>query len=386
MRKKQTSSEKFRLGLIVNPISGMGGAVGLKGTDGTEILKKAKELGAEPRAMNRTEEFLEKLSAVKSRIEIITPPGIMGADVVQKADFETIVLDANFSDKKFELYDTTPKDTEDAARLMLDEDIKLLVFVGGDGTARNILNAVGQEQACLGLPAGVKIHSSVFSINPTKAAELVMRFLWGEAPLRESEVMDIDEEKFRKNEVDSQLYGYLMTPYDPLYIQASKMAMPSQVDEEDNKEAIARWIIEEMEDNIYYLIGPGTTTRPIATLLDQEKTLLGVDLMLNEEIITKDLNESEILKKISGEKARIIVTPIGNQGFIFGRGNLQFSSRVIRAVGIDNIIIICTKYKKETLPDGKLRIDTRDADLDSKMKGLYKVLVDYGEYRIIELI
>ncbi|MHA1340685.1 MAG: ATP-NAD kinase family protein [Promethearchaeota archaeon] len=412
------NKEKFKIGFIINPIAGMGGSVGLKGTDGQQILKKAIKLGAKPQAEERAKLFLEHLIPIKNKIIFIAPPGIMGGDLLNNFGFNVIILDEKLFNHKIELYNTNSNDTKISAKTFLEKNCDIICFVGGDGTARNILEVVDRNIPCLGIPGGVKIHSSVFAINPIMAAQLLMQFLWHEAPLRESEVMDIDEDAFRDNRLSAKLFGYMLTPYSPLYTQPAKMASYISEDEESNKERIAKWIIEKMDPNTIYIIGPGTTTKPIADLLNQKKTLLGVDIMINKRIVKFDVNEKEILdffkkkrqnlqeitKKEVKEKSKeekssqktnissenefrvkIIVTPIGQQGFIFGRGNLQISPKVIRMVGLRNIMIICTKYKLKTLNSEKLRVDTRDPSLDEEMRGFYKVLVDYGEFRILEL-
>ncbi|MCP4763527.1 MAG: ATP-NAD kinase family protein [archaeon] len=378
-------TEPFKIGLIINPIAGMGGSVGLKGTDGKNILEKALELGAEPKSNDRARLFLSKMNALKNKITIITAPNVMGGNLIKEFGFKTKILDEQMFDHVLNIYSTTNKDTIKAVENLKKENISLLVFVGGDGTARDVLQSIGQEIPCLGVPAGVKIHSSVFSINPEKAAQLTLEFLWGEAPLRESEVLDIDEEEFRNNRVISKLYGFLLTPYSPLYSQPSKMASPQTESENENKEAIANWIIEEMDEECYYIIGPGTTTKTITDILNENKTLLGVDLLKNKKTIGMDLNEQDLLKKIDGKAVKMIVTPIGRQGFVFGRGNLQITGKVIEKVGYKNIIIICTKYKFSTIPNGILRIDSRDPEVDNKLRGMYRILVNYGEYKIAKI-
>ena len=178
-------------------------------------------------------------------------------------------------------------------------------------------------------------------------------------------------------------------PYAPTLSQPSKMGSPQTEDETENKKGIAKWLIEEMESkgkDLLYLIGPGTTTKAIADELNEDKTLLGVDLFYQKKCIAKDLNEEQILEKITGKDAKLIVTPIGAQGFVFGRVNLQLSPAVLTEVGSDNIIIVATKYKISTLPQGKLRIDSRDPEFDEKFAGYYRVLMDYGEFRIVDLI
>lgn len=381
----------IKIGLIINPIAGMGGSVGLKGTDGIDILQKAQELGAIPHAIDRTKEFLHELRGLKQKITIVTVPGIMGENICRTEGFNTELISHKEFATRTELYKTTAVHTKIAAQIMKNLKVAIIVFIGGDGTARNIFEAVQQSIACIGVPGGVKIHSSVFATNPNTAGLLVLAFLWGEIPLREAEVLDIDEDAFRGNRVVSKLYGYLLTPYSPLYSQPSKMGSPDTVDEQTNQQGIARWIVEEIENRgpeWYYLLGPGTTIRAITQLLHVEKTLLGVDLLFQNKIIAQDLNEQQILTQLDGKwkNVKLIVTPIGAQGFIFGRGNLQLSDKVLKAIGLDNLIIIATKYKISTLPNEKLRIDSRNIEFDIQARGLYRVLVDYAEYRILEII
>jgi len=374
----------FKIGFIVNPICGMGGSVGLKGTDGIYILKKAIELGATPKAEERAKIFLNELLPIKNKLLFITAPNVMGGIILEQFDFNYKILDENIFPNKIELFFTTPEHTKISVKKFLEEKCDIICFVGGDGTARDILEIIDQNIPCLGIPAGVKMHSGVFALNPKLAAHLLMKFLWNEASLRESEVMDIDEESFRNNILSAKLYGFMLTPYILEFSQASKTAITIE-DEQFNKERIAKWIIENMEENVIYIIGPGTTTKAIADLLNQQKTLLGVDIMINKKMIKLDLNEQELLNSINNKESKIIITPIGNQGFIFGRGNLQISPKVIKSVGIKNIIIICTKYKLKTLQEQKLCVDTGDPELDDEMKGYYKVIEDYGDYKILEV-
>jgi predicted polyphosphate/ATP-dependent NAD kinase len=198
----------------------------------------------------------------------------------------------------------------------------------------------------------------------------------GELPLREAEVMDVDEKAFREGHVSAKLYGYVPTPYEPHLIQANKLASPMTESELRNQAAIAIYIIEEMKPNVIYIVGPGTTTRTIGDLLDAKKTLLGVDLFCNKKIIARDVSEEQILEAICGKATQIIVTPIGGQGFVFGRGNQQLSPRVIRQVGLDNVVVVATESKFRSLKN--LRVDTGDVELDAAIreKGL-RVVTDY---------
>jgi predicted polyphosphate/ATP-dependent NAD kinase len=358
------------VGLIVNPVAGMGGAVGLKGTDGKSIVNQAISLGAKPVAPPRAEAFLSALNPVKKSVRLVVGAGSMGEDETKNADFTYTVL----GELKKE---TSAEDTVATAKKMADADVALLVFCGGDGTARDVLSAVGTSLPVLGVPTGVKMHSAVFAVNPQAAARVVVRFLYEAVPLREAEVMDVDEKAFREGRVSAELYGYVLAPYEPHLIQANKLASPMTESELRNQAAIAIYIIENMKPDVIYIIGPGTTTRTIGDLLDAKKTLLGVDLLCNKKIIASDVNEKQILDVIRGKAAQIIVTPIGGQGFIFGRGNQQISSEVIRQVGLGNIVVVATESKLRSLK--ALRVDTGDPSLDAAFRDRkMRVVADYG--------
>ena len=365
------------VGFIVNPIAGMGGAVGLKGTDGRAILKKAIILGAKPIAPARAESFLSELKPVKRRIRLVVGAGRMGEDEARNCGFACTVLGKR---KK----ETTPEDTMEIARRIKETGVDLLVFCGGDGTARDILKAVDTNLPVLGVPTGVKMHGAVFAVAPRAAARIATEFLWGELPLREAEVMDVDEESFREGRVSARLYGYVLTPYEPHLIQGMKMASPMTESEMRNQAAIAIYLIENMKPDVIYIIGPGTTTRTIGDLLDAKKTLLGVDLFCNKKLVAKDVNEKQILEKIKGKTSQILVTPIGGQGFIFGRGNQQISPRVIRQVGCDNIVVVATEGKLRSLKI--LRVDTGDPRLDDTLRGHHlKIITDYKKERVMRV-
>ncbi len=357
------------VGFIVNPVAGMGGAVGLKGTDGKAILDRAISMGAKPIAPARAESFLSELNPVKRGIQLVVGAGGMGENEAKNCGFTCTIIGAR---KK----ETNAEDTIMLARKIADAGVDLLVFCGGDGTARDILKAVNMNLPVLGVPTGVKMHSAVFAVTPRAAARIAIEFLWGELSLREAEVMDVNEKAFREGQLSAELYGYVLTPYEPHLIQENKMASPITESEVRNQAAIAIYVIENMNPDVVYIIGPGTTTRTIGDLLDAKKTLLGVDLFCNKKIVAPDVNEKQILEKIQGKTAQIIVTPIGGQGFIFGRGNQQISPEVIRRVGLDNIIVVATESKLRSLKS--LRVDTGDPNLDDAFRARnLKVVADY---------
>ncbi|MEX2684507.1 MAG: ATP-NAD kinase family protein [Candidatus Sigynarchaeota archaeon] len=383
---------EFTIGFVINPIAGMGGSVGLKGTDGKNILDQALELGAIPRAHLRAHEFIVNLLPIRSRARFITPAGCMGSSVLEQIT-PPLAIDALEGYTGQAGCGTTGEDT---ARFVatVKEKVDIIAFAGGDGTARDVLDGMarGSGKTCpvIGIPAGVKIHSGVFGVTPAHAALVVLKFFAGEIGLGDGEVMDIDEDAFRNGHVEAKLYGYLRTPEEPAYMQGSKQGAPTGLSDDENKERIGEYLASSLEPGTCYLVGPGSTTKTIFDKLGLQKTLLGVDAVLDGKIAGADLNEAKILALINqmkseGKKVKLIVTVIGKQGFLFGRGNLQFSPDVIRAIGLDNIIIIMTRSKLATLPDGKMRNDTRDAALDAEMRGLYRVVIDDGEYKIVKL-
>lgn len=359
------------LGVIVNPIAGMGGRVGLKGTDGSEALRQALKLGARPEAPARVTRALQQVKALAPETRILTCPGSMGENVVRDAGFKAEVLELCAGSK------TRPEDTEEAAREMIRRGVDLLMFGGGDGTARNILDAVDGSVPVVGVPAGVKMHSAVFATDPRAAGDLAASFLLGEIQtVRDSEVMDIDEEAFRQGRVSARLYGYLRVPESPM-MQGLKSG--STESEQAVLEGMAEYVAELMDDEPFYIIGPGTTTRAIMNHLHLEYSLLGVDVVRGGELILKDANESNLIRVLENGPAHIIVTPIGGQGYIFGRGNQQISSSVIRAVGREKIWVVATKGKILSQEGRPFLVDTGDHEVDELLRGYVRVIMDYRQ-------
>ncbi len=359
-----------KLGLIVNPVAGLGGRVGLKGSDGAAIQQQARALGATPQAQQRAVQALTKLKPLIGEIELVAYPGEMGAEAAHAAGFEPAVIGA------IKPGETTPADTQQAAKEMLAQGVELLLFAGGDGTARDIYQAVEDRLPVLGIPAGVKIHSAVYAANPAAAGELAALYLQGQvASLRESEVMDLDEAAFREGVVSARLYGYLRIPFQRRYVQSLKSANPAS--ERATLQAIADHVIDLMAPDWLYIVGPGSTTRLIVERLDLKKTLLGVDVVLNKQLVAADVGEAELLKLIEDRPAKIVITLIGGQGYLFGRGNQQLSPAVIRRVGRENIIVISTPEKIYALEGRPLLVDTGDPALDELLSGYVKIVIGY---------
>ncbi len=369
----------MKLGFIVNPIAGMGGRVGLKGTDG--VLKEAIARGAKPIAPKRAVEFLKSLkeNIEGLNIELITCPGIMGEKEVEKAGLKAKILPMKLGEE------TSAEDTKNAVELLAAEKVDLIVFVGGDGTAKDIFDAMQKcgQLPVLGVPSGVKMYSGIFAVNPTDAAEVVAAFTEEKAEIAEFEIMDADEKAIRSDAFAVKLHGFLKGPFVPARIQGSKQVSPETVDEKENQKAIARFIIEEMQPDGTYILGPGTTVKTIAELLGVEKTVLGVDVYKKGRVVL-DVDERKILEEVEDwRKTWIILSPIGHQGILLGRGNQQISPEIIKKVGKQRIIVAATKSKLRGIEGNVLRVDTGDAEVDNMLRGYIKVVTDYREWRLM---
>jgi predicted polyphosphate/ATP-dependent NAD kinase len=361
----------IRVGLIVNPIAGMGGSVGLKGTDGPAVVRRARELGALPRASARAAAALEEVARADLEFELLTCAGAMGEDSARACRLRpSIVYRAASSD-------TSGDDTRGAVRAMIAEGVSLIVFAGGDGTARDVFEALQDSVPVVAIPAGVKIHSAVFAVNPRAAGDLLVGVLQGRVTrTREAEVMDVDEAAYRDGLLSTRLYGYLRVPDDARLVQAGKVRSRSEDSAADD---LARAIVETMEPEAIYIVGPGTTTRRITHRMGLDSTLLGVDVVRDGQMLALDVGERQLLDLLEAHhRARIIVTPIGGQGYLFGRGNQQISGRVVRAVGIENVVVVATPAKLASLGGRPLLVDTDDEELNRALAGFAAVTTGVG--------
>ena len=366
-----------KLGLLINPVAGMGGSVGLKGTD--HMVEEAIRRGAKPRANDRVRQALKELLEIKNELETVTCPGDMGEDTAKSMGFRTTVLHTGGRRSLKDLFDSSRTDTIVLSKAMEEAGVDLLLFAGGDGTARDIYEGVGTELPALGIPAGVKIHSPVYAKNPQSAGDLAKLWLTGKVTkTAEQEVLDIDEELYRQEIINTRLYGYLSVPLEHVFTQNRKA--PTPLSETASIESIAHEIVEHMEEDTYYLIGAGTTTRGVMQMLGLKNTLIGVDLIRNKELVANDIYGDKILDFIKGKKTKLIVTVTGGQGFLFGRGNQQITPEVIREIGKENIIILATKAKIAEFHHQPFLVDTPDEELNKELCGYYRVITAYGEF------
>ena len=364
----------MRLAVVVNPDAGLGGRLGFKGSDGRAA--EARAAGAEDRAGPRMQQCLEKLSELaREPIEILAWDGRMGGDWIPGEYTST---------------GTTPKKTDASSTsdFIKAHSPDLFLYAGGDGTTRDIVEALGDREIPLvGVPGGVKMHSGCFATTPKAAAEVVWSFFTGDLMVARTEVMDLDEEVYRKGEWKVRMYGEAFTPASPRWMQGAKEQVQRE-SEEETLEAMSSHIANLVEENhdLMLVWGSGGTLRQISKQIGHDSTLLGIDIQHAGKMYN-DLNEKGLLEIINGHEGEIklLLSPMGGQGFLIGRGNLQLSPDVLRAIGIDNILGIATPAKLLGL--NELRIDTGDETLDAEIraKKYLKVLQGYRTTRVIRV-
>lgn len=363
---------QFKLGLIVNPVAGLGGSVALKGSDGVDTAAKAIALGAEPKANLRTKAALEVLLPYKEQLTIYTVSGSMGENTAKELGFTTEVIYQSNTP-------TTSNDTELAAQALQQLGVDLILFAGGDGTARNICHAVEDALPVLGVPAGCKIHSGVYAITPKAAGRVVEMLVKGElVSLGDADVMDIDEVAFRQGTVKAKRYGEMQVPSEVRYMQAVKNG-GKETDELVLMD-IAAYVVSEMDEDTLYVMGSGSTVAAIMQEMGLDNTLLGVDLVEDQSLVAKDLTAQQLRELTLGRDTKLVITLIGGQGHIFGRGNQQLSPALIRAIGIDNIIVVATKTKLQALNGRPLISDTGDSELDDELSGYIRVTTGFNDH------
>lgn len=345
--------------------------MGLKGSDGTEIQRLALARGARPEAQERAVRALKSMMPLPSSLKVLTWPGPMGADACREAGLTPREGPVGT------LETTTGADTEAAARWMMAAAADLILFVGGDGTARNVCTAVGERIPVLGVPAGVKIHSAVFAVTPRSAGTVARRFLeQAGARCRTGEVMDIDEAAFRRGTVQARLFGSLSVPDVQGLIQGAKVGGGGG--EAQTLAGIVAGVAERMNDPACaYFVGPGTTTRAVKEHFGGPGTLLGVDVIQGGRVVAQDADEKTLVAWADRGPANIVVTIIGGQGYLFGRGNQQISPAVIRKVGREGILVVAAQEKLVRLCGRPLLVDTGDSELDRHLEGHIRVITGY---------
>ncbi|WP_268410036.1 ATP-NAD kinase family protein [Alteromonas sp. a30] len=375
----------FKLGLVVNPFAGIGGALALKGSDGTETREKAMAMGAEQRALSRTHIALEVLIPLQPKLCIYTAEGDMGASISREMGFDTKVV---YTCPNLQ---TESEDTENTVAALIQANVDVILFAGGDGTARNVSHIAGDTVPVLGIPAGCKIHSGVYAVTPQAAGRVVALMLQGQVvTVHDADVMDIDENAFRAGTVKARKYGEMRVPDAVQYVQAVKVG--GKESEELVLMDLAAHVIEDMEDSDLYVMGSGSTVAAIMDEMGLNNTLLGVDVVQGHTLVASDVTAQTLLDLLQAhhkqypEAARkLVITLIGGQGHVFGRGNQQLSPEVIRFIGKDNIILVATKTKLSELNGRPLIADTGDVELDQALAGFMPVVTGYHDQVLYRL-
>ena len=374
----------MRVGIVVNPDAGLGGKLGFKGSDGR--AKEARDAGAEDRAGPRMQQCLDKFDSLLTsslnrqniRPTLFALEGRMGGDWIVQ-DYESLGTTPNT---------TSAEDTSNLVKQLINCAVEVIVYAGGDGTTRDIVNALGETKIPLiGVPGGVKMHSGCFATTPNAAAEVLFSFVIGDLMSSITEVMDLDEEIYLMGQWKVRMYGEALTPASPRFMQGSKQQV-ERTSEEEIIEGLANHIDELINDNSNLMViwGSGGTLRLIGQLIGQETTLLGIDIQYNNKIYA-DLNEKELIKLLSshnGEKL-LLLSPMGGQGFLIGRGNLQLSPDVLRIIGVESVLGVATPAKLLGL--SQVRIDTGDESLDNEFRArkFVKMLQGYRTTRVIRV-
>ena len=365
---------KFKLGVVVNPFAGIGGALALKGSDGAEIREKALAMGAEKKANEKMAKALSILEALSGQFTVVTASGDMGETICESLGIPYEVI------YTADAVQTEGEDSERAAKAMVDANVDLLLFAGGDGTARNICSVVGTQVPVLGVPAGCKIHSGVYCVSPSAAGQVVSQMIAGELVSEmDAEVRDIDENAFREGKVIAKHYGEMRVPAELTYVQAVKMG--GKEDEALVLDDIAAYVGEIIDDepDTYFVMGSGSTVGAVMDFLGLENTLLGVDVVKQGELIASDVTASELIALTHDKPTKVILTVIGGQGHLLGRGNQQLSPAFIRQIGKQNMLVVATKQKLQALNGKPLRLDSSDAMLDAELAGAFTVITGYKD-------
>ncbi len=376
----------MRIGIVVNPDAGLGGRLGFKGSDGR--AKEARDAGAVDRAGPRMQQciskFKELLASSLNRMgvspTIVAWSGRMGGDWLDGFEYEQ---------RKDSPTESTAQDTSNLVHDLLESEVDVILYAGGDGTTRDIVNALdGNETPLIGVPGGVKMHSGCFATTPKASAEVLLAFLQGDLMQAITEVMDLDEEIYQKGEWKVRMYGEAWTPSSPRFMQGAKEQV-ERASESDTIEVLANHIGNLVDDNPELMViwGSGGTLRRMGEHLNVELTLLGIDIQ-HKGTIHSDLNEQQLLQHLVGYEGPrlLLLSPMGGQGFLIGRGNLQLSPDVLRAIGFESILGVATPSKLLGL--SSVRIDTGDPLLDEEyqQRRFVKLLQGYRTTRVIRIL
>ncbi|MDO9636930.1 MAG: NAD(+)/NADH kinase [Pseudotabrizicola sp.] len=367
----------MKIGLVVNPVAGLGGAVGLKGTDGCDTVAEALRRGAVAQSGLRARRAIARLAARVPGAVVTVVPGPLGADWVAGLDLQVTIA-------PMPTPTGTAQDTRDAVMAL--QGCDLLVFAGGDGTARDVAAALAGRAGLLGIPCGVKMHSGVFAISPEAAGAALADLVTDPVGLRwdnTAEIMDIDEDILRAGRLVPRLYGLARVPRLRSHMQAAKGG-PRQ-DAAAALTGAAADIARRMQPGTLYLIGPGTSAGAVAQAAGHRPTLLGTDALLDGGLLARDARSEDLERLAHGRRVQIILGVTGRQGFLLGRGNQTISDRLIAQAGRDGLIVLATAEKLDALAQPMLWVDTGDPALDVRLSGFVQVHTGLRQRRMMRI-
>ena len=367
----------LRVGVLVNPIAGLGGAVGLKGSDGVLLQAQAIALGARPRSIERMRAALAVLADSADRLRVVAWGGAMGADALADSRLDHIVVGEPKSP-------SDAADTTRAVRALCAHGVDVLLFAGGDGTARDIASAIEPHVPMLGVPAGVKMHSGVFAVTPADAGAVIRRLARGElVAIDDAELRDVDEGAVRAGRAATRSSGFVRSLRLGGYVQHVKSE--GRENEDLVKVEIAHEIAERARNCAGAIVlGPGTTVAAVKRELGVEPTLLGIDVWRAGRTLARDVAERD-LDAIVDASTVVVVGFAAQQGILFGRGNQALSARILARVARENVWVVASRTKLATLGGAALRVDTGDVALDTRFGGTIEIVAGYDDrllYRI----
>ena len=371
------------VGLVVNPVAGLGGAVAMKGSDGEAVQAEARRRGGISPAGGRTLQVLNNLRDLTDRVELLVAGGNMGEETALAAGWpHRTVTSAREA--------SSVEDTGRAVRAFRQAEVDLIIFAGGDGTARDMVDLVGESLPVLGLPSGVKMQSGVFAVTPTAASDVLRRLVTGGLVNAElAEVRDLDEAAYRSGKLYTACYGQLLVPAAGHLIQQVKQG--GRQLEALAIEEIAASVTEQMEalsqqdPEHVFLLGAGSTTEAVMRQLGLPATLLGVDAVADGRLLLVDAMEQQLFDLAKDSATIAIISIVGGQGHLLGRGSQQFSPRLLRLLGRDRLMILGTREKIALLEGRPLLVDTGDPELDRELSGWVRVHCGYHETLLYRL-
>lgn len=369
----------MRLGVLVNPWAGLGGPLALKGSDHLPAALRQQQAAAvqagRSHAQQRLRRVIEGLLAAEAAAALswVLAPGAMAAAVVGDLLPQATRLDLVLTEP------TTAEDTARVARALQAAGVELLLFAGGDGTARVLCDALGERLPVLGVPSGVKMHSGVFAINPAAAVELLALLARDRAvALETAEVRDIDEADLAGGRLRARTYGHVRVPVSLQHVQQVKCGgVPVEGVE---LAEVAAAVVEALVPGRTYAFGPGHTVAAVMDALGLENTLLGFDLVRDGRLLAADVTGADLLAAADADaELQLVIAPTGGQGSLIGRGNQQLSPALLRRLGRNRVLVLATPTKLQALGGRPLRLDSGDAALDRDWSVRWCVLTGYQQ-------